>query len=79
MFTSEKPALLKGNESKGCNEQDSSGRGAGYCRVVGGTHLHTFMMWEQSAEWGGARLVGEAGELGMHWAAMQWCHGETNI
>lgn len=39
------------------------------------SHTHTFMMWEESEkpeEGGGARLVGEAGGLGVIWAAMQW-------
>lgn len=38
------------------------------------SHTHTFMMWEESEkpeEGGGARLVGEAGGLGLIWAAMQ--------
>ncbi len=50
-------ALLKAKESKGSNEldqkeslseeQEVKGRG-GDCCAVGGTHLHTFMMWEES-------------------------------
>ena len=39
------------------------------------SHIHTFMMWaesEKSAEEGrGARLVGEVGGLGAHWAGME--------
>lgn len=47
--------------------------------MVGGdspSQTHTFMMWAESEkpveEGGGARLVGEARELGAHWAGMEW-------
>lgn len=52
---------------------EEKGRG-GDCCAVGGTHLHTFMMWEESeysAEGEGTRLAGEAEGLGTHCAAMQ--------
>lgn len=38
--------------------------------------IHTFMMWAElgksAEEGGGARLVGEVGELGAHWAGVRW-------
>lgn len=37
---------------------------------------HTFMVWAElgksAEEGGGARLVGEVGGLGAHWAGMRW-------
>lgn len=54
---------------------DGKTEGSGVVDSDSPVQTHTFMMWEESensAEGGGAWLVGEAGGLGPHWAGTKW-------